>query len=70
MDLITTLAALGASLALAAFCGWRGARPPNPVKGVRMMPWRPLMLACAVVALLVAAHLLNLIGFKTGDPRY
>ena len=35
-----------------------------------MMPWRPLMVIGAVVALLMAAHVLNLLGMKTGDPRY
>jgi hypothetical protein len=35
-----------------------------------MMPWRPLMVAGAVVTLLLAAHILNLLGMKTGDPRY
>jgi hypothetical protein len=35
-----------------------------------MIPWRVLMMGSAVVLLLMAAHLLNLLGLKTGDPRY
>jgi hypothetical protein len=70
MDLLTTLAIAVATLLLTVFCGWRGARPINVLKGPRMMPWRPLMVASAVVTLLLAAHILNLLGMKTGDPRY
>ena len=58
MDLRMTLA-LGASFAaLAAFAGWRGARPPNPMKGPRLIPWRPIMVfaAAAAVLLLVQAE--------------
>jgi len=70
MDLLTTIAGAIAALLLTVFCGWRGARPINVLKGPRMMPWRPLMVASAVVTLLLAAHILNLLGMKTGDPRY
>lgn len=38
--------------ALAAFAGWRGARPPNPMKGPRMIPWRPIMVIAATAAIL------------------
>ena len=70
MDLTTTAAIAVAALALTVFCGWRGARPINVLKGPRLMPWRPLMVACAVVTILMTAHILNLLGMKTGDPRY
>lgn len=36
---------------VAAFCGWRGALPPNPDKGPRLTPWRFLMVLCAAVAI-------------------
>ena len=70
MNLTTTSVAALIALALTVFCGWRGARPINVLKGPRMIPWRVLMMASAVVLLLMAAHLLNLLGLKTGDPRY
>jgi len=70
MDLYPTIACAVVALLLTVFCGWRGARPLNVLKGPRMMPWRPLMVACAVVTLLLTAHILNLLGMKTGDPRY
>lgn len=45
---------IGLCLALgAAFAGWRGARPPNPHRGPRLIPWRFLMVlmtACAILA--------------------
>jgi len=58
MDLRMTLALGAAFAALAAFAGWRGARPPNPMKGPRMIPWRPIMVfaAAAAVILLVQAE--------------
>lgn len=46
---------IGLCLALgAAFAGWRGARPPNPHRGPRLIPWRfvmVLMAACAILAI-------------------
>jgi hypothetical protein len=58
------LALLFASLA--AFCGWRGARPPNPHAGPRMTPWRFLMIASAAVVLMLVVHVVNLLGATTG----
>jgi hypothetical protein len=71
MDLPFTITALIILLALAVFCGWRGARPANVLKGPRMMPWRPLMMLCVVAILLLTVHLLNLLGMQTGNQtRY
>jgi len=70
MDLPATIVVAVVALLFAVFCGWRGARPINVLKGPRLMPWRPLMMVSAVVLLLMAAHILNLLGMKTGDPRY
>ena len=70
MDMTTTLIAGATTIALTVLFGWLGARPSNPAKGPRMAPWRPLMMAAAVTTLLLAAHALNLLGLKTGDPRY
>lgn len=43
--------------ALAALCGWRGARLPDPMRGPRLVPWRFLMVltGAAAVLLLVSA---------------
>ena len=42
---------------VAALCGWRGARPPDPMRGPRLVPWRFLMVlaGAAAVLLLVGA---------------
>ena len=66
MDLNVTLGLLAAFVAAGVFCGWRGSLPSQPAKGVRMMPWRPLMVGCAVGALVMLVHLANLGGFQTG----
>ena len=44
------------------FCGWRGARPPDPFKGPRLMPWRFLMVGAAAIAMLLLIHLATLFG--------
>ena len=62
MTLPVTLAALAAVLALALFAGWRGARPSQPHLGVRMAPWRFIMILMAAVAFLLIVHLAALLG--------
>ena len=59
-----TLALLAASLALAVFAGWRGALPPNVVKGPRMAPWRFLMLLGGALAMLLLIHVGTLLGLE------
>jgi hypothetical protein len=70
MDLDLTLTAiLGVVCALAAAgCGYMGARAPDPRRGPRMLPWRFMMLVLALVTLLLASHLLNLLGLKHDQP--
>lgn len=51
-----TLSLMAALAAAAAFCGWRGARPPDFVKGPRLVPWRALMVAFTTVAVLLLVH--------------
>jgi len=62
MTLTTTLILLGAAVAVMVFCGWRGARAPDPFKGPRMIPWRFLMIGAAAVAVLLLIHLATLFG--------
>ncbi len=69
MDLPLTLAIGCGLLALAVFAGWRGARPPNPHKGPRLMPWRFLMLLAAAGLLAMLVHAVNLLGLSTGGNR-
>jgi hypothetical protein len=68
MDLPLTLMLAAAALALALACGWRGARPPDPRKGPRMVPWRFLMLLAAAGFMVMAVHAINLAGVTTGPP--
>ena len=64
MDLTTTFVLLAACLAAAALCGWRGARPPDLIRGPRMVPWRGLMLVFATVAFFLLIHLATLGGLR------
>ncbi|HEY8617197.1 hypothetical protein [Phenylobacterium sp.] len=66
MTLTVTFAAAAAFLGVAVFAGWRGAQPPNPLKGPRLMPWRPIMVAAAVGLILMLVHAVNLLGVQTG----
>lgn len=61
MDMTTTLALIAAALALAVFAGWRGARPWD-LKGVRMIPWRMIMVLSAVAVFVLGVHLAALLG--------
>jgi hypothetical protein len=67
MDMTLTLAIGAGLLTLAAFAGWRGARPPNPHRGPRLMPWRFIMLAAAACLLPILVHLAALLGPASGQ---
>lgn len=62
MPLSVTLALIAAALALTIFAGWRGARPWDPRKGVRMIPWRIIMLLSATAIFILTIHLAALMG--------
>jgi len=66
MGLTLTTLLLAACVAAAVFAGWRGARPPDPMRGPRLAPWRFLMTLAACGALVFLVHLVNLLGLKTG----
>jgi len=66
MSMNATLAALGAALALAVLFGWIGARPPNLMRGPRMIPWRWLMLFSVAACLLFIIHIFALLQGQGG----
>ncbi|WP_309643545.1 hypothetical protein [Phenylobacterium sp.] len=66
MTLNLTVALCVACMAIAAFAGWRGAKPPNFAKGPRLAPWRLIMVTCAALALFFLVHIVNLLGVTTG----
>ena len=62
VSLTLTLILLAVALALTVFAGWRGARPWDPRGGVRMAPWRFIMLLSAASVFILAIHLGTLLG--------
>ncbi|MDP1913875.1 hypothetical protein [Brevundimonas sp.] len=62
MSLTLTLVLLAAALGLAVFAGWRGSRPWDLRRGVRMIPWRFIMLLSGAAILILAIHLGTLMG--------
>jgi hypothetical protein len=62
MPLSVTLALIAAAIALTVFAGWRGALPWDPRKGVRMIPWRIVMLLSATAVFILVIHLAALMG--------
>ena len=61
MSLPLTLCLIAASLVLAVFAGWRGARPWD-LKGVRMIPWRLIMVMSGAALFILVVHLAALLG--------
>ena len=68
MSLTTTLALLAGFVALAVFAGWRGARPSQPHRGVRMIPWRLIMVSAAMAAFFLLVHVAALLGLPQRAP--
>lgn len=66
MTLTVTLALAAALLVLAIASGWAGARPPNPHKGPRLLPYRLIMVTAAAIMMLMLVHAVNLLGVQTG----
>ena len=64
VSLSLTLILLAVCLAVTLFAGWRGALPPDLMKGPRMAPWRFMMLMFGAVSFLLAVHLAALFGFS------
>ncbi|HZV84018.1 MAG TPA: hypothetical protein VFF48_03440 [Brevundimonas sp.] len=62
MDLPVTLALTAAFAALAVFAGWRGARPWDPRRGVRMAPWRLIMVMAGAAVFILLIHVGTLLG--------
>jgi hypothetical protein len=60
------LALLG--LGVVALAAWRHGRPPEPMKGPRMIPWMLILLAGATWTLVMVVHVVNLLGLTTGRP--
>ncbi|MBS0297458.1 MAG: hypothetical protein JSR45_14210 [Proteobacteria bacterium] len=68
MDLNTALIVCAGCAALAAFFGWRGARPWDLRGGPRMLPYGFLMLVAATAAIFAGVYALDLSGLIPAKP--
>jgi len=66
MTMPVTLCLIVVLAALALFCGWRGARPPDLIRGPRLVPYRLIMVTAAAGILIFVVHAVNLLGITTG----
>ena len=64
LSLTTTLVVAVLSLGMFGFANWRARQPAQPLK-VRMVNYHVVQMACIVILLLMAAHLVTL---WTGAP--
>jgi ABC-type glycerol-3-phosphate transport system permease component len=62
MSLTLTLALIVVAVALTVFAAWRGSRPWDPRRGVRMIPWPFVMLLAAAMVPILVIHLAALLG--------
>ena len=63
MEPRTALAICGACVVLSVFAGWRGARPPDLMRGPRMIPWRFVMVLATSGAIIFGFAAADLAGF-------
>lgn len=61
MALLPTGVLAAGALALAVLFGWLGARPANPLRGPRLVPWRFLMLLSFLGLVLCLVHVVALL---------
>ena len=61
MALVPTVILAVCALALTVLFGWLGARPVNPLRGPRLVPWRFLMLLAFLAMVLALVHLVALV---------
>ena len=61
MALVPTAILAACALAFTVLFGWLGARPANPRRGPRMVPWRFLMLLAFLGMVLTLVHLAALL---------
>lgn len=66
MPLTATLILLTCAVVIGLFCAWRGAQPPDLMRGPRMVPYRFIMVLAAAIVLVTVVHLVNLAGLETG----
>ena len=67
LSLPVTLTILVLTMGMFAFANWRARQPAQPLK-VRMINYHVVQIACAVVVLLMVAHLVTLLSGQPAAP--
>jgi len=68
-DLPTTLSVIAGALAIGGFANWQLRRPFHR-RALPMIPWMGVQFLVAVVAIVMAAHLVSLITGHDFQSRY
>ncbi len=68
--MILTLASACVGAGAVVLAAWRHGRPPDPLRGPRLIPWVWVMLIGATWVLVMLVHALNLLGIHTGRTGY
>jgi hypothetical protein len=66
MDARILFPAIGVLAVVAVLAGWRGARPPDPLRGPRLVPWRLIMLLCVALTIILILEALRQAGWGPG----
>ncbi len=66
MSFTATLTILAISGGLFIFASLHAKRPADPLKP-RLLPWRPIIIMSGAVVIFMIVHLVNLLGFQTGQ---
>jgi hypothetical protein len=66
MDARILFPAIGVLAVAAVLAGWRGARPPDPSRGPRLVPWRLIMLLCVALTIILILEAVRQAGWGPG----
>ena len=66
MSFTLTSILLGLGVFIFGVSAWRSSLRADPMRGVRLIPWRFITLLSAVYVLVILAHFVSFFGIQTG----
>ena len=69
MSLTLTLVLMAVFAGAFALAVWQSGKPPDIARGPRMIPWTMIAILCAATEIFLLVHVVNLLGFETGNGR-